>query len=77
MRKIERWRFLGIIIVALWKRRGDGRVGGGGGSGPSSLLIYWDKMLMMLSVVWTHGGKVINIGLVLGFVVLASGLNTH
>jgi len=57
--------------------KGKVEIWGGGGSGPSSLLIYWDKMLMMLSVVWTHGGKVINIGLVLGFVVLASGLNTH
>ena len=48
-----------------------------GGSGPTSLLICWDKMLMMLSVVWTYGEKVINIGLVLGFMVLESGLNTH
>jgi len=49
----------------------------GGGSRPTSLILCRDNMLMILSVVWTHGRKVINIGLVLGFVVLASGLNAQ
>jgi hypothetical protein len=48
-----------------------------GGSRPTSLILCWDNVLPILSVVWTHNRKVINIGLVLGFVVLASGLNAH
>jgi hypothetical protein len=48
-----------------------------GGSRPTSLILCRDNMLTILSVAWTHGRKMINIGLVLGFVVLASGLNAQ
>jgi hypothetical protein len=44
-------------------------------STPTSLILCLENM--MLLVVWTHGMNVINIGLLLGLVVLASGLNAH